>query len=247
MAAAAARPHSPALHIARVPGRLGLIIRCSGELTVATGEALRRELDLLVGLGHPALILNLSECSAVDADGVLLILDTHNRLREQGRRFALVSGMEAAAHVFRVLGIDRLIPVFSSESAAEIALQGPSPIDPAPVTWTEARSESLAMWRGILAMLETVAADEVMRRITSSHGLCHRANELLEARRGPEGAWCYLCPLFHALGARVEDIGCQSLTQPMLEALLASDRRAAVAQVARLIRLVETMPLPDEE
>jgi len=247
MAAAAARPPSPALHIARVPGRLGLIVRCSGELTVVTGEALRRELDLLVGLGHATLTLNLSECSAVDADGVLIILDTYKRLRERSRRFALVSGKGAAARVFRVLGIDRVIPVFPTETAAELALRGGSATDPAPVTWGEARSEALLMWRGILTVLEMAPADEVMRRITSSHGLCLRAKELLAARSAPADDWCSLCPLFHTLGARVEHVGCQSITQPMLEALLASDRRAAGAQVIRLIGLIETMPLPGDD
>ena len=247
MAAAAERPQSPALHIARVPGELGLIVRCSGELTITTGEPLRRELDLLVCLGHPTLILNLSECRVVDADGVLLVLDTYKRLREQERRFALVTGTEATARVFQVLGVDRIIPVFPTEAAAELTLRGCRPADAAPVTWAEARAETLAMWRGVLTVLETGPTEEAMHRITSSHGLCHRAEELLRSRSARADTRCRLCPLFHALGARVDNIGCQSLTQPMLDALLAGDRQSAVAQVIRLIGLIETMPLPEEE
>ena len=103
------------------------------------------------------------------------------------------------------------------------------------------------MWRAILRTLEAEPAEDVMRRITSSHGLCERAEELLQVKGAPEAIRCYLCPLFHALGAHPEDIGCQSLTRPMLDALLHGDRSAARAPVARLIRTIEQMPIPADE
>jgi len=234
------------LHITRVPGELGPVVRCSGELTLATGEALRRELDLLSSLHHPTLTLNVAACRSIDAEGILLMLDTYKRLQEQRRRFAVVSGTEGAARLLRILAIDSVLPVFPTEDSAALALRGGGPPDEAAVNWSTARAESVAMWQGVLEALEEAPTAEAMLRITSTHGLCQRAEELVQARSGRGGTRCRLCPLFHALGARPEDVGCQSLTQPMLEALLAGDRRSARTQVERLLRLLESMPLPAE-
>jgi anti-anti-sigma factor len=240
----------PTLHLARVPGDLGPVLHCSGELTVATAEALRRQLDLLIPLRHPALILNVAACRAIDTDGMLLLLDACGRVREQGRRFAVVAGTDSVARILRMLGIDGVLPVFPTEAAATFALGGgptdDGPSDDAPASWAEAREESLAMWRAILTALDDGPVDDVVARITATHGLCRRAEESLDGWGTRGGTRCYLCPLFHVLGARLEDVGCASLTQPMVDALLGGNRGAARAQVARLIQLIERMPLPPD-
>jgi STAS domain-containing protein len=92
--AAGSRSFAPpgALHLMRLPGEFGLIIRCSGELSLATAEALRRELGLVEGLDHPVLMLNLSRCEVVDAEGLLTVLKCYRRLRERGRRLIVAGG-----------------------------------------------------------------------------------------------------------------------------------------------------------
>jgi anti-anti-sigma factor len=235
---------SPALHIARVPGELGPIVRCSGELTLATREALRRELHLLTSLRPVALVLNVADCRTLDADGLLFILEVYKRLRTAGGRLAVVAGSVGVGSIIRNLGIDCLLPVFLTEDAAVTALRGGGPPDAAPASWQAARSESLARWRGVLAALEEAPADDLLIGITSSHGLCRRAEEVARMTGAKADDRCSLCPLFHALGARPEDLGCQSVTQPMVDSLLAGDRSAARAQMAQLIALIETIPLP---
>src|SRR5207248_2430484 len=76
----------PALQLVRLPGEFGPILRCSGELSVATAEALRRELALLMPMGHPVLTLSLSGCRFLDVGGIMTILDACKRLRQEGRR-----------------------------------------------------------------------------------------------------------------------------------------------------------------
>lgn len=237
---------APALHISRIPGEHGPVVRCSGDLTVATGEALRRELGLLTSLRHPTLILDLSGCRSLDADGVLLLLDAYKHLRAHQGRLVIAAGTAEVARVLQLLGIDAILPVFPTESTAALALRGGGAAAGAPPTWTEARAETLEMWRTILLTLEDEPVDAAMRRIVEKHALCRRAEELLQTRTSREGPRCYLCPLFHTLGGRPQDVGCQSLTQPMLEALLRGDRGGARLQVKRLIHLVETMPLPHD-
>lgn len=53
-------------------------------------------------------------------------------------------------------------------------------------------------------------------------------------------------PIFHALGGAEEDVGCQSVTQPLLEALFPNEREAVRRQVLRPVELMENAPLSVE-
>ena len=94
----------PALHLVRLPGEYGPILRCFGELSVATAEVLRRELALLLSIGHPVLTLNLSGCSVVDVDGILTVLHTYKDLRRNGARLLVVGGTGRTASMLRFFG-----------------------------------------------------------------------------------------------------------------------------------------------
>ena len=240
------RVNPPALHVARVPGELGPVVRCSGDLTLATREALRRELQLLTSLRPVTLILNVAGCRTLDVDGLLLILEFYQRLRAAGGRLALVASPDGVGHIVRDLGIDWYLPVFPTEDTAVLALRGGGPADVPPATWHAAREETLAAWREVLAALEELPGAEVAARITASHGLCRRAEAVARTAGIDVSRRCDLCPLFQARGAHLVDVGCQSLTQPMLGALLTGDRGAARVQVSRLISLIETMHPPQE-
>jgi len=213
---------------------------------MATAEELRRELDLLISLGHPGLILNLSACRSFDLDGVMLILDTYKQFRARGRRVAVVAGEGLAARLVRLLRLDCIIPIFPTEGSAELVLRGGAPAELAPVTWAAARAESLAMWTTVLQALDVDPDDEISRRITSSHGLCRRA-DIVHARSRNDTPRCVHCPLFQVLGGAFQDLGCRSAIEPMLDALQRHDRAAARKQVSRLIHTIEEMPLPENE
>ena len=235
---------SQALHIIRIPGECGPILRCSGELTVATTEALRRQVELLAALDHPAMILNVASCRRIDADGVMLLLDVYKRLGLRGKRFAVVTGANPAVRFMRLLDLEWFIPTFPSEEVAQRALRGGGPSEPAPATWEAARAASVAKWRLILGMLEQNTPEEAMREMTSMHGLCRHADEAQRNKDAQEAVRCQVCPLFAALGAHEADIGCQSAIQPMLEALMAGDREAARDKVAAFLTTIEQMPVP---
>jgi len=230
------------LNLVRLPGEHGPVLRCSGELTVATVELLRRELDLLVAMGHPVLTLNLTGCSHLDVDGILVVLDTVKRLHEDGRRLVLVAGSELVSRLLQVLGIGWIVPLFPSEDTAGRALRGGGDAAPAAGSWDAARQETLAHWTAIYKALDYAPAGEVERLLTSMHSLCRRA-EAIEEEAGV-GTRCVFCPLFKKLGGRRADVGCESLLQPILGALRARDRATAKAQVTDAIRLIESMTLP---
>lgn len=114
----------PALHLMRLPGDAGPILRCAGELSVATVEALRREMALMLSLGYPALILNLSGCASLDPEATMTVLQTRKELDEEGRRLAIVTGTGPVFQVFQQLGALEEFPLFATEAVAKDALRG---------------------------------------------------------------------------------------------------------------------------
>src|SRR5262245_32276676 len=136
----------PALRLVRIPGESGPILRCIGDLTAATAEALRRELTLLVGLGHPTLTINLSGCREVDIYGVATVVEASEQVRRAGRRVALVAGEGSTARLLRELRLLAVVPVYASEAEAAGAPGGSGQSPPGPRTWGEARQHTLARW-----------------------------------------------------------------------------------------------------
>ena len=101
-----------------------MTVRCKGELSLCTAETLRRELGLLEGLDHPALILNLAECMVPDVDGTPAILRSFKRFRDKRRRLIIVTGARSLEVVLGIPGIEKLIPSYPTEEAAALDLRG---------------------------------------------------------------------------------------------------------------------------
>lgn len=233
------------LGLVRLPGEFGPILRCSGELSVATAEPLRRELDLLMPLGHRVLTLNLSGCASVDVDGILMILNAFKQLRAQGRRLVVIAGPGRTARLLDVVGISQILPVFPTEEAAGLALRGGGPPEPAPESWVAARDRTVARWRAIQEALEHEPKEEILRQLTSLFALCESSEELLQEAGPAVGSRCQFCPLFYALGGRPQDVGCRSVLDPIVEAVRTDDVNHASAQIGEVIRTLEEMPLPE--
>lgn len=242
---------SGSLDLMRIPGASGPVVRVSGELTFATVETLRRELDLLASIGHPTLTLNLSRCEKIDAEGVLVLLDLYSRLTERGQRLMVVAGDGAAGRLLRLFSLDEAFPIFPTESAAELALRGGGPAGPGPGTWEAARQGSLHWWQAIRDAAEQQPAEQIMRNVLAMHPLCVRAEEQLQQTDAAGGAHggvrCLHCPLFDALGGGPENVGCRSIHEAIGELLRSGNRTAARQYAAEVVRLVETMPLPAAE
>jgi anti-anti-sigma factor len=235
-----------ALHLVRMPGESGPILRCSGELSVATAEALRRELALLLPMGHPVLTLNIAGCRFVDVDGVLAILQTYTRLRRKGTRLVIVAGAGHTARLLHFMGIDRAIPIFPIEEMAARAVRTQSLPEPAPATWEAARAQTVAWWCLVLELLDQAPQEEVLRQITAMTPLCERSEELLHELPAPATPQCHVCPLFYAIGGEPEDVGCRSVLDPILHAVRAGDRDLARIRLTEIIRTIEEMPLPED-
>jgi hypothetical protein len=60
----------------------------------------------------------------------------------------------------------------------------------------------------------------------------------------PPSTRCEYCPLFADLGAAVEDLGCQSLLDPIIQTVRAGDRDLARSQIIAVIQFLESLWLP---
>ena len=104
-------------------GAVCAVVRLAGEAdatTHALGEALRAE-----AANRPALLLvEMSGLRFIDSSALNAILRVHEDLRAVGCVLALVGPWGSVARVLRLVGADRLIPVFAS---VEAALESTSP------------------------------------------------------------------------------------------------------------------------
>jgi anti-anti-sigma regulatory factor len=237
----------PGLRVVRRPGEVGPILSCAGDLTVTTVEILARELELLVALPHPMLTVDLSGCRFKELEGMLALLKTLRQLGEKDRRTVIVAGTGWMASLLGVSGIDEVLPVFATQelAACTLRLMG-SPL-PAPVSWAEARDDSVAYWQKIREAIDRESPEAVLASLTGMTALCERAEEGFRQRVWPATWRCQLCPLFHALGARPQDVGCRSLQDPVIAAVQAGDRVRARHLVDATIRFLEELPLPESE
>jgi anti-sigma B factor antagonist len=234
----------PTLRVVRRPGVSGPVVSCAGLLSAATAALLEQELELLVTLQHPALTVDLSGCRFADVDGMLALLEVIQRITGDGRYLVIVAGTERIARLLRVTGLDQLLPVFATQEEAVSALRlGRPPLVPA--TWAEARDVMVSCWTEIAETLDEAPAEEVLRALTMTTALCHRAEEVFRLRPKPAAWPCQFCPLFYALGGRPEDVGCRSLLDPIIAAIRAGERANARALIDRAIHRLEAMPLPE--
>jgi anti-anti-sigma factor len=236
-----------ALHLIRMPGEYGPIVRCYGELSAATTGLLYQELAFLGSLGHPVITVNLAGCGYLDSEGILAILQTSKRLRQTGQRMMVVARSGRFAQLLQVVGFDRVVPTFPTEEAAMLALRG-WPNLAAPKTWGDARAETIVAWRVIAEAIDQAPRGEtVLRLLTSFTPLCERSKAIFQESAASGTTHCQFCPLYEALGGRLQDIGCRSLRDPIIEAVRANDLDLARAQVAEVIRTLEELPLPMDD
>jgi hypothetical protein len=125
--------------------------------------------------------------------------------------------------------------------------------------WTQ----TIGRWRMIERALDDSPVESILHLLLSMTALCRRSDALYcqsrgaatnrptEPRQGhdpPEAqpSRCEFCPLFHQLGGKPEDVGCQSIVDPIIAAVRAGDRDTARAQAAAALRTLERMPAPEE-
>jgi len=98
-------------------GRLRLAL--AGELDLYTSTALDDALVEAEGEGWPLLVIDLTGLQFMDSSGLRLIVRTHARAGEWGRRVVVVNGPDTVARVFSATSLDRELEIVASLDALE--------------------------------------------------------------------------------------------------------------------------------
>jgi len=102
--------------VRRVPGLSVTTVHVSGGTYVCTVDgaldsrsvaAMGTEIDAALELGARALVLDLMRLTALDSDGLGLLLRTSDRLKLDDGRLAVVSDDPRTLRLFDVTGLDR--------------------------------------------------------------------------------------------------------------------------------------------
>lgn len=89
-----------------------------GEVDVFTAPALDAELTRLVSDGRADLVVDLSRVDFLDSTGLSVLVKALARVREAEGSLSVVVTAERVAKVFRITGLDTLIPLHPSVAEA---------------------------------------------------------------------------------------------------------------------------------
>ena len=95
-----------------------LRLALKGELDLYSAPALDDALVEAEGEAWPKLILDLSALAFMDSAGLRLIVRTHARAEQSGRRLVLVKGPDTVARVLAVTELDQRLNVVDDTAAA---------------------------------------------------------------------------------------------------------------------------------
>jgi anti-anti-sigma regulatory factor len=227
----------------RFPGPHGPLLRCTGTLDAGTAERFRQEVLMLTSLGHRAVTLSLRRMCVADEAGLLTLLESLRALRRAGVRAVAVTRTPAVRDAVMPMALrGQAHLVRSEEEAAEVLDFVLGEVEPAEQTWVQAKESSARYWTNLVHMSEDAPASEIAWRLTAMHPLCDRSELELQDREDAEVSRCEHCPLFHALGGRESDLGCDSAIDPILGALGRGDMREAQRGIARVAAEIEALP-----
>jgi anti-sigma B factor antagonist len=90
------------------------VVAAAGEVDVFTAPQLDAELTRLTAEGRTSIVVDLSRVEFLDSTGLSVLVKALKRVRESEGRLDVVVTVERVAKVFRLTGLDQLIPLHDS-------------------------------------------------------------------------------------------------------------------------------------
>jgi anti-sigma B factor antagonist len=88
------------------------------EIDITNAEALRTALLKVAANGHRTLVVDMTRTQFCDASGLHALAAAHQQTQADGREVLLVIPGAAVLRVFALIGMDRMIPNFTSLAEA---------------------------------------------------------------------------------------------------------------------------------
>jgi anti-sigma B factor antagonist len=102
------------------------VVTVVGEVDVTTGSQLRDPLRDLADRGLCDHVVDLRAVTFLDSTGLGILVGDHKRLRDRGGSLQVVCGAGLVSRVFRLTGVDRVVPVRDSVEDAVAILTQPN-------------------------------------------------------------------------------------------------------------------------
>jgi anti-sigma B factor antagonist len=93
-----------------------VVLAAKGEIDIASVDGLRNALEGAASSGAAEVWLDLTHVEFMDSTGLTALVEAHRRLSARG--FAVICPDGPVRRVMAVTGVDRVIPVHPSRSAA---------------------------------------------------------------------------------------------------------------------------------
>jgi anti-sigma B factor antagonist len=90
-----------------------------GEVDVYTSSRLRQALNEAIDKGCGNVVVDLQELGFIDSSGLGVLVSALRRLKENGGTLRLVCTKESILKIFRITGLDKVFPIFSTVAEAQ--------------------------------------------------------------------------------------------------------------------------------
>jgi len=93
-------------------------ISLAGEVDVYTSPRLKREIAEAVDGGCMDIVIVLDALEFIDSSGLGVLVSALRQVKEQGGTLRLVCAKDAILKIFRITGLDKVFPLFSTVEEA---------------------------------------------------------------------------------------------------------------------------------
>lgn len=90
----------------------------NGEVDVYTSPRLRQQLNELIDGGCMNLVVDLQDLGFIDSSGLGVLVSALRKVKEQGGTLRLVCAKESILKIFRITGLDKVFPLFTTVAEA---------------------------------------------------------------------------------------------------------------------------------
>jgi anti-sigma B factor antagonist len=101
------------------------IVKLPDEIDISIAEQVRDTLLAVLNQGITTLVIDMTQTSFCGVAGASAVARAHRRARASGAEIRLVAGAPIVRRVLAMAGVDRLVPVYASLSAALAATGAP--------------------------------------------------------------------------------------------------------------------------
>jgi anti-sigma B factor antagonist len=90
------------------------VVKVTGEVDVYTSPQLKLSLLAAVSDACPVVIVDLDGVGFIDSSGLGVLVGALRRAREADGDLRIVSGRDTVVKIFRITGLDRVFPVYTT-------------------------------------------------------------------------------------------------------------------------------------